>query len=144
MTSTTEQKERLRLWVQALRSGRYRQGNARLASVDASAEGAPLCYCCLGVACEVAIDNSADGVRRRALPWDGYMFRDDEDVWLPENSELPPPVKDWFGFDLCDPVVSTERAYAGPVYAALANDDLEWTFEKIADEIEAYYGLNDA
>lgn len=34
-------------WIEALRSGKYKQGTGRLRSNDD-------CYCCLGVLCEVA------------------------------------------------------------------------------------------
>lgn len=37
-------------WVEALRSGRYRQGKQRLKLTDA---GGNISYCCLGVACDI-------------------------------------------------------------------------------------------
>lgn len=40
-------------WAQALESGEYAQATGRLADTDE--EGEPVSYCCLGVACDLAI-----------------------------------------------------------------------------------------
>lgn len=40
-------KERIKLWVEALRSGKYKQAKGRLRQGENS-------YCCLGVACEIS------------------------------------------------------------------------------------------
>ena len=71
-------KENLRKWVEALRSGKYVQGTGT--NYNAKSDT----YCCLGVACHVAEENGVDpystnfstphtgghspGVRRRACP----------------------------------------------------------------------------
>ena len=44
------QEEFARTWIQALRSGNYEQGKGHLASKVED----KLCYCCLGVACELS------------------------------------------------------------------------------------------
>lgn len=41
-----EQKANRKLWIEALRSGKYQQGNGYLRTIDDK-------YCCLGVACEI-------------------------------------------------------------------------------------------
>ena len=43
--TSQRQRDHLRRWVEALRSGEYKQGTGRLRSGDE--------YCCLGVACDV-------------------------------------------------------------------------------------------
>jgi hypothetical protein len=54
---TAEQlKERRAAWVAALRSGRFEQCKGALAKVDCDENG----YCCLGVACEIAIEMGLD------------------------------------------------------------------------------------
>ena len=45
-----QQKEHRKLWIEALRSGEYEQGYGVLRDINDN-------YCCLGVACEVAIKN---------------------------------------------------------------------------------------
>ena len=42
-------KEKKKRWVEALRSGGYRQGKSRLCKDDS--------YCCLGVACDLFVDD---------------------------------------------------------------------------------------
>jgi hypothetical protein len=54
MSLTKEQVENRKKWVQALRSGKYRQGSGTLRRwVD----GTETAYCCLGVACDVLDPN---------------------------------------------------------------------------------------
>jgi hypothetical protein len=43
---TPEHAERIDKWVEALESGRYKQGTGRLRDRD--------CYCCLGVLCDIS------------------------------------------------------------------------------------------
>jgi len=52
MTNWTkkQQKKHRKLWIEALRSGLYEQGTGFLRDINDN-------YCCLGVACEVAIKN---------------------------------------------------------------------------------------
>jgi hypothetical protein len=81
-------RQRRALWVKALRSGKYRQAQGRLRT-----DGG---FCCLGVACEVAIADGVD-VRRggdvRAFTYDGA------------ETALPPSVAGWLGGLLDNPVV---------------------------------------
>lgn len=75
----TLNRDRIQLWLEALRSGEYRQVHGTLGS-----EGG---YCCLGVACEVAIKNGP--VVNRRL--DGVVSYDGSSNLLPNS------VVDWFG-----------------------------------------------
>lgn len=50
---TEKQKENIRTWIKALRSGEYEQGKGRL-------RGAGSRFCCLGVACEIGLAEPED------------------------------------------------------------------------------------
>lgn len=122
-------KENLRLWVQALRSGKFTQGRHRLKSLIRGEES----YCCLGVACELAL---AHGVQMTVHPT-GIRS-----VWFDGNGgDLPEAVQKWLGVYDSDPVLM-ESADTGEIITAIqANDSFEWTFNQIADAIEARFKL---
>ena len=77
--------KRRELWVKALRSRKYEQGVAGLNSDDKR-------YCCLGVLCEVAMQN-------------GLSLTKDDDTdseWVEydgDAEQLPQSVADWVGLD---------------------------------------------
>jgi hypothetical protein len=102
-----------RLWVDALRSGEYKQGQGGLAQLTIQDE---IVYCCLGVLCEVAI--------KSGLP----LVKDDsENIVGYNNREAMPPneVLIWASLedkDACD--------------LADMNDNEGWPFERIASFIE--------
>src|SRR5688500_14463606 len=99
----------MRAWVDALRSGEFRQGKRRLHTDDGR-------YCCLGVACVVAF--RMGGIER--LPWE----RGPSDpaysngVW---NSE----VHTFFGAGSLNLGRDDDGVRIHPVGA---NDDLDWDF----------------
>jgi len=90
-----EQAEHRKRWVEALRSGDYDQATGALR--DATLEG----YCCLGVACDLALTDFAS----QKMGWDGpevvwvpvYDDEVDEDGYAREEEHLPIPVRDWLG-----------------------------------------------
>lgn len=155
-------KQALRLWVDALRSGEYSQTTGILGGYTDSGDAR---YCCLGVACMVAekagvpikirigdshldagpditdtlrflnLRNEAEiqGFRESGL--DGVQ----ELAW--SAGVLPVQVADWLFGQACQPGDS------GNVYlkvndlgdmdlASELNDRQHWTFEQIADAIE--------
>lgn len=61
---TDEQKENIRKWVKALRSGRYVQGKGQLKGAG---------YCCLGVACELELAEPNSERSWAAFPTRGSM-----------------------------------------------------------------------
>ena len=77
--------ERVKLWINALRSGEYKQIKSQLGQ-----EG--MGYCCLGVACEVAIQNGL-AIERTVFPIRGHIDFDGN------GCELTPTVMEWYGFD---------------------------------------------
>jgi hypothetical protein len=122
MTDPVLNRENIRLWVDALRSGEYEQGRMVLASKGK--------YCCLGVACEVAIRN---GVKMKVHH--GVVTHYDK-----HRADLPPAVVDWLGLAAHSPSVDIvvgdgmERQYLTEL-----NDLVEMPFAEIADAIERTY-----
>jgi hypothetical protein len=114
-------KDNMRKWVKALRSGEYRQGAEALARVEPDGV---LSYCCLGVACEAAIK---DGLELRS-----YVSESGQKSFDGCLSYLPVLVQEWLGVD--DP-----NPWLGECRAAPMNDNLRWNFDQIADAIEATY-----
>lgn len=115
-------KERIRLWIEALRSGEYKQGKGAL---QHNGE-----FCCLGVACEVAIKNELDiKVFHDA---DGFVQYD------VEYNYMPIVVGEWFGFERDD--LTNPRLGKGiGLNAVRVNDELKLSFEEIADALEKRY-----
>jgi hypothetical protein len=107
-------------WVEALSSGKYKQGRDALRRKDA--------FCCLGVLCDLA---SQDGTGKWGKAGDKlYHFYTEGQE---KGGFLPVAVQDWAGLDDMSPGVHHEgecRALAG------LNDD-GLTFNQIADLIEA-------
>lgn len=100
-------------WVEALRSGKYKQGKERLKSEQG--------FCCLGVLCDLAVH---DGVGQ----WNGQCFTTDD-----KSVEYMPPqkIKDWSGLRMGVPLMTE----IGLSQAHVLNDQ-GISFEKIADLIE--------
>lgn len=132
-------KENMRLWVAGLRSRAFVQGRSHLKYIP-NGEKEPK-YCCLGVACEVAMRNGVQlketkGVKELL----GVTFRFDA-----REGFLPPSVIDWLGIEENgeNPLIAIIPSNGRPVFATDANDSFSWTFEVIADAIEAHYKLNE-
>jgi hypothetical protein len=130
----TINKERLKLAVDALRSGEYRQAMNTLVAVDDNGDRS---FCCLGVMCDVALKNGIEGVEEFDRTYDvGYRnIGEGADFWI-EYSVLPKLVRDWYGFDRTLPMVMVDEDDHELTYL---NDDRGWDFERIADAIEATY-----
>lgn len=111
-------------WLEALRSGKYKQGRGKLrqaVDVEGGAE-----YCCLGVLCDLA---AKEGVG----DWvDGSLFRDAVEI---QAGVLPPGVQAWARTAYGNPVVPDRT---GGCTTLAAVNDQGATFEEIADLIEKY------
>lgn len=91
----------IREWVDALRSGDFKQVEGKLAKQTDGGTG----YCCLGVLCEIAVKhevieppvNAVDGFGDEH-PWFAYGKDNDAD-------ELPDEVKEWAGLPSSNPEV---------------------------------------
>ena len=107
-------------WVDALRSGNYKQAKNFLRSGDR--------FCCLGVLCEVAKDNGLP-VLQHENTYDG------EQACLPETVRRWAGMRDNYGF--LDGVEREDPDDVIKESLAVANDD-GYSFEQIADLIEKY------
>ena len=146
--SKAQIKRNRKAWVEALRSGKFRQTRQQLKSRNGA-------YCCLGVLCEVAglpsIYKDGEYVYADAEALEVYK---NDDGWSEPDLEnyydrysvtdLPLAGREWLGIDRVDvrlarPVevrlhgtnqVTTEDSLIE------LNDTYGWTFEQIADAIE--------
>lgn len=130
----------IQLWVDALRSGKYEQGTGWLARRDSPTDTYK--YCCLGVACDVAVKNGLDlDVTEQQYGGASYFEYNARDV------SLPLAVADWLGVD------GTSIYLPNPhqnridkrreVPAITLNDDFLCSFAVIADAIEKKYFLKE-
>lgn len=126
------------LWVSALRSGKYTQCTNHLCKYRPEGE----CHCALGVLCEVFLQqNPMPGVKR----YDGEAYDKlglhGRYLYFASGSVLPDEVIAWAGLKLHDPVLEVvlceERKLKEITYL---NDDMGFSFERIANLIEAQKG----
>lgn len=125
-------KRRLRALVSALRITKKAQARRMLRSrLDEAGEGV-WGYCCLGVACEVAIDG---GLNLDAVIVGGetvYM-----DVSNGSSTVLPLAVAAWYGFDSLDPYLKDpEKQETCGTKATVLNDVVKLTLAQIGDRFE--------
>lgn len=121
-------RKEIKLWIEALRSGEYKQGRGRLEDRAG--------YCCLGVACKLFAPNyttGPDGFLVGTIPWS----TDGASKWLA-----------YISGDFYEKVgVSLSILNDGGVMLALGPDKLyhvveyvgRHTFEEIADALQAVY-----
>lgn len=108
-------------WINALRSGKYKQGKFRLQSVDQ--------YCCLGVACEVLFGEKANR----------NLFGDIAGTYPDEQPSAPVWLKNLnTDFKRRLERVSGNLYYVGP-RLSYCNDSGDHTFDEIADLLELVY-----
>jgi hypothetical protein len=118
-------KENLRKWVEALRSGKYTKGVGNLRNINDE-------YCCLGVACDAS--GVAEWKRRRE---DAEFVFSYLTPTKNATAYLPIEVQQWLGVDADD-----VRLYSGggkKEEATHLNDTRGFTFLEIADCIEQTY-----
>jgi hypothetical protein len=112
------------IWVAALRSGEYRQGRGALRN-DPSDH--PTEYCCLGVACDLAINFYGQG------HWDGDIFFFDPEDHAGSAGLLPSSLARLMGFSHQNPRLGDEtRTLTGL-------NDAGASFNYIADIIETEF-----
>lgn len=112
-------KEVIRKWVDALRSGKYRQRKNYLGNENNE-------YCCLGVLCELAVKEGV--ISKEQENWQGSKINKYDD----STHVLPHSVMSWTGIlDMVPQVGGESLDYW--------NDCEEKTFSEIADMIEKEY-----
>jgi len=122
-------RERVRLLVDALRSGRFEQG---IGALERNGR-----HCCLGVACVVAREN---GLALTTGTDDDAVVFGLGPVNSPEWSEdsrlahLPRSVMEWYGFD--DTCPDLDDGTGDFESAVELNDHLRYDFDRIADAFE--------
>lgn len=119
-------KQNVKLWVDALRSGEFPQGKVKLRRLDSQGHQT---YCCMGVACELAV---ADGVVMDIGDTGSYTVYDEDMAYMPDA------VQEWLGIPDPDPMLTSAR-HESRVRCIKANDELGWSFGQIADAIAARY-----
>jgi len=108
------------LWIDALKSGDFKQGKGRLKALDGDGEVA---YCCLGVLCEIASQEDQGSFSdKHGLSKDVYFFNTGEDVYTTSFPE--PNTLEWAGLANSDAWNLVDL-----------NDGGGKTFEDIADVI---------
>ena len=128
-------KELVRQWVEALRSGKYKQGRSALRNIDNE-------FCCLGVLCDISKDTLN-------LDWELNNIYDPEIYTMDRNGGvLPDKVWNYLGREATDYKVqisltnsklpsSIVDGYLGnSLYLITLNDVYKLSFEQIADIIE--------
>lgn len=111
-----------KLWIDGLRSGKYKQGKNRLNQDNK--------FCCLGVLCDIY-------AKEKNIPWT-KKYPEERYLGIYINGLydaeiLPVPVQEWAGLNDGNPPVE----YCGdPNTLASLNDTDRLTFLEIADIIE--------
>lgn len=111
------------MWVGALRSGEFEQTWGALARRDSLG----LCYCALGVLCELYRRDVGDNA-----PWEKDEY-ENKFRFLGYDSTLPPLVREWAGLDAEDPAVQMRGGLSS---VSQINDIEGLSFNEIATEIE--------
>lgn len=124
--STINTTESRKLWVEALRSGKYRQTQDYLKTVSSES----VCHCCLGVACEV-YQQHVGGLTETVEDDDEYR------TFNGNSCVLPDEVQKWLNIDDCGRLVNDIETPGGVCGALTSLNDVGgYSFEKIADVIE--------
>lgn len=134
-------KENVRKWVDALRSGDYKQTTGILERVNRYDDSRT--HCCLGVACRVFMkeeDNEGilTAISDRHIT--KFTWHENEEG---EADTLPEPVSVWLGINSNNPVLLTgEDGELIPASTLNDEEHFRYTFDQIADLLEEKY-LND-
>lgn len=121
-----------REWVDALRSGQYEQVQGALRKehdefLSDTPQG-PVGYCCLGVACEIAVSHGyahRDGVQYSTLASDDAT-----------TTMLPWRLANWLELDADPEVKVLSDKGVRRVTLSILNDEWGYEFDQIADVIE--------
>jgi hypothetical protein len=122
--------ENAKKWIAALRSGKYQQSQFRLTRLDT--EGNVIGHCCLGVACELAIQNGVPlevNTEESELLIEGPLTKVKARSYNQMSSFLPKSVWEWLGLQSCNGMHQAD--------SLSSMNDSGKTFEEIATLIES-------
>lgn len=111
-------------WVAALRSGNYRQGKGKLRTHDDR-------FCCLGVLCDIAEREGIVVAERDEDFAERYPELNVDWDYDDTETELPLSIVNWADLPDRNPMLATDSCIQ-------LNDEMEFTFDQIADEIERH------
>jgi hypothetical protein len=137
-------REARKLWIEALRSGEYKQTQGVLCNLETGG------FCCLGVACEV--------YQKSVLPKDRMIVKEklvnlcqpdvpsklvlcrsygnDKELDTSNTGSLPEKVKEWLGIDSHTGALGGESEVSRKYPSLMAANDAGEDFNTIADYIE--------
>lgn len=123
--------ENAQKWVNALRSGKYQQTQGHLRDKTG--------YCCLGVACEIYLEETGRGSWQASAGHNAYQYS--IDPFERSHTSLPGSVRRWLGLQSASGNYLRKGALRPGSFSqrdnlATANDDGR-DFEEIADIIES-------
>jgi len=135
-TQTEVNKEAMREWVAALRSGKYAQGESYLARRIGDEDAR---YCCLGVACEIFAER-LDVPRDETVSMDGSVVV----TYGGHTQWLPLSVRKLLGTD-SEPngKIFDRMGNFNTVSVVTMNDSGQYTFDEIANALEWAYSLGE-
>lgn len=110
-------REKLRLWIKALRSGDYAQTTGTLHRTEETLTR-PVGFCCLGVLTDIAAKDGCE-IEKGTFGNEGYANM--------KGRYFPQEVEDWLGGET--PIDATALV--------AMNDDMKLSFAEIADRLEA-------
>jgi hypothetical protein len=133
-------KPRIKLLVDALRSGEFKQGKGHLEIIETDSDGnETITNCCLGVACRVAMANGHPLKVDRIgfAPWQVTEFGAPTDD--PSEAVLPTSVMRWYGLNQANPSLRYNDEWSEA--SSLNDGDSSWgkaglSFDEIADAFE--------
>jgi hypothetical protein len=106
-------------WIEALRSGEYKQGQGCLHNHNENT------FCCLGVLCDLhAKETNTNWVDD---PEEGYTSD-----YLDNDASLPDKVLEWSGLERPNPLITRTLSIA------IYNDQKGYSFDQLADLIEKH------
>lgn len=124
---TEDQKQNLTLWIVALRSGTYKQGELSLAKIDSPSTNEEFKYCCLGVAAEVMnIPNKV--IDYGSMKQKAYIFVSNGDE-----------ITSFSVWDAIELILTFGLERTEQAKLIKMNDNLKLSFEEIATYLEDKY-----
>ena len=114
-------------WIQALRSGEYKQGQGALHNYNENT------FCCLGVLCDLH-------AKETNTSWVDYPEENWRSDYLGNDISLPNKVIEWSGLEDHDPLINRKLSplIHRTLSLAMYNDEKGYSFDQLADLIEKH------